>query len=220
QTWDIANVFPSDNAWAEAAHAAEAAIPNLDRFRGRLDEPSTLLEALQLRDQLRADLWRLYLYASMQTATDSANQAAQGRVQRAGALAAQLEAALAYIEPALLALDPAHIGALLADSEELAIFEHYFERLEQRRRHVRSAEVEAVLAAMGPLAENAYHTYSVLTNAELTFGAVSGEDGKEVQLAQGNHQHLLHSLDREVRRSAWQTYADGYLRLRNTLANT
>jgi oligoendopeptidase F len=220
QTWDIASVFPTDNAWLEAARAAETAIPNLNRFRGQLDVAATLFEALQMRDQLRADLWRLYLYASMQAATDGAEQGAQGRVQRAGALAAQLDATSAYIEPELLALDPARIGILLADSEELAVYEHYFERLEQRRRHVRSTEVEAVLAATGPLAENSYRTYTVLTNAELAFGTVTADDGTEVQLAQGNVQHLVRSLDRDVRRSAWQAYADGYLRLRSTLANT
>src|SRR5262249_42335492 len=56
QPWDLASIFPSDAAWDEAARAAEAAIPDLDRFRGRLAEAATpLFEALQMRDRLRAD---------------------------------------------------------------------------------------------------------------------------------------------------------------------
>lgn len=220
ETWDLASVYPSDDAWTQAAADFERQIPTVERFRGQLGQSAeTLAEALRERDRLRADAYRLYLYASMQVATDGADQAAQGRIQRAGTLLAQLEAALAYVEPELLALDPAALGKFLADSEDLAAYQHYFEVLERRRSHVRSAEVEAVLAEVSPLAEAPHRTYSALTNVELRFDPVRTPEG-EVAIAQSNAQELIRSADRETRQQAWEHYADGYLRNRSTLANT
>lgn len=220
ETWDLANVYPTDDAWTQAAGELEREISGVERYRGKLrDSAEALAEALRERDRLRAVAYRLYLYASMQVATDGADQAAQGRIQRAGTLLSQLEAALAYIEPELLALDPAQLGKLLADSEELTIYQHYFEVLEGRRSHVRSAEVEAVLAEVSPLAEAPYRTYNALSNTELRFEPVRTPEG-EIAIAQSNAQELIRSADRETRRQAWQHYADGYLRNRSTLANT
>ncbi len=221
QTWDIASVYPSDAAWEAAVRTTEAALDQPTRYRGHLGESaSVLVEALQTRDRLQGDIWRIYLYASMQAAVDSSDQAAQARVQRAGTLFARFGAAVAYIEPELLDLTPGHIGTFLADSDELAVYEHYFDRLERRRPHVRSADVEEILADSGPLAEAHHHTYSVLTNAELDMGTVPAEDGGEVALIQGNVDDLKRSTNPTVRRAAWEHYADAYLKMRNTLAGT
>jgi oligoendopeptidase F len=221
QTWDLASVYPSDAAWEAAVRAAEGELEAPTRYRGHLGESAAvLLEALQTRDRLRGDVWRISLYASMQSAVDSADQAAQGRSQRAGALFARLGAATAYIEPELLDLAPGHLGRFLADSDELAVYEHYFDRLERRRPHVRSADVEEVLADSGPLAEAHQHTYGVLTNAEIDMGTIPGEDGGEVRLIQGNVDDLKRSTDPAVRRAAWERYADSYLKVKNTLAGT
>jgi oligoendopeptidase F len=221
QTWDLASVYPSDAAWEAATRAAEADLEQPTQYRGHLgDSAEVLLAALQTRDRLSAEVWRIYLYASMQAAVDSSDQAAQARVQRAGSLFARLGAASAYIEPELLSLAPEHIGRFLADSSELAVYEHYFDRLERRRPHVRSAEVEEILADSGPLADAHEHTYRVLTNAEIDMGTIPGEDGGEVAVIQGNVDDLKRSTDPAVRRAAWEHYADAYLRVRNTLAGT
>jgi len=221
QTWDIASVYPSDADWETAVRAAEGDLGALTPFRGHLGEAAeVLLEALQTRDRLQGDIWRIYLYASMQAAVDSSDQAAQARVQRAGALFARFGAAIAYVEPELLDLTPGHLGRFLADSDELAVYEHYFDRLERRRPHVRSADVEEILADSGPLAEAHQHTYSVLTNAEIDMGTITGEDGGQVALIQGNVDDLKRSTNPAVRRAAWERYADAYLKVRNTLAGT
>lgn len=221
QTWDLHSVYPSDEAWAAEQRAAIAALPELVGFAGRLgDSAATLLAALQARDRQRAVAWRLYQYASMQSKADLSDQAAAARLQQGRAIESQAAEALAYFEPELLAIDPARLAALMRELPELVRYQHYIDTLQRRAAHVAAPEVERVLAAAGDLAAGPYATYKTLVNAEIDFGTIPGAAGAPIVLAQGNARQLITSRDRPARQAAWQAYADGHLRMQNTLAHT
>ncbi|HEX2622520.1 MAG TPA: M3 family oligoendopeptidase, partial [Phototrophicaceae bacterium] len=63
------------------------------------------------------------------------------------------------------------------------------------------------------------NTYGLLTSADLQFGSATNEQGEEVAIAQGNFWTIMGSPDRELRRSAWNNYQDGYLGLKNTFSS-
>ncbi|MDQ2787715.1 MAG: oligoendopeptidase F family protein, partial [Chloroflexota bacterium] len=221
QTWDIASIYVSNDAWAEAYAAASAAVPELMQFRGRLGETvATLRDGLQMRDHHRAEVGRIREYANMQSKSDVGDQDAATRFQQANDLSSRLTEALAFFEPELLALDPHRLQTMMVELPELAIYTHYFAVLQQRRAHAQPAAVERVLAAASNLAANPYRTYRTLVNAELPFDTVVDGDGATVRLAQGNVRPLTYHRDRAVRKVAWEAYADAHLALHNTLANT
>ncbi|HEY1016433.1 MAG TPA: M3 family oligoendopeptidase, partial [Herpetosiphonaceae bacterium] len=56
--------------------------------------------------------------------------------------------------------------------------------------------------------------------ADMVFKPAVGSDGQPRDLGQGTIGALLSDPDREVRRSAWENYADSHLALKNTMANT
>ncbi|MGH2543921.1 MAG: oligoendopeptidase F, partial [Ardenticatenaceae bacterium] len=89
----------------------------------------------------------------------------------------------------------------------------------RRQEHVRSAEVEEVLGMVQDPLVTASNTAEVLVNADLKFEPAVSSEGEEIPVAQGNIDTLLMSTDRELRRSAWQSYADAHLAFKNTLAN-
>ena len=60
--------------------------------------------------------------------------------------------------------------------------------------------------------------YSALVDSDVAFAPARGEDGTEEDVTQGTVDALLAGPDRELRRTAWESYADGYLAVRNTLA--
>jgi oligoendopeptidase F len=102
---------------------------------------------------------------------------------------------------------------------ELAFMEHYIDRLEKRQTHVRSGEVEQVLALVSDPFSAASGAYGSLTAADMTFKPARGADGVELEVGQSSIGSLVSHPDRDVRRSAWQNYADGYLALKNTLTS-
>src|SRR5690606_41005084 len=61
--------------------------------------------------------------------------------------------------------------------------------------------------------------HGVISDADLTFKPAVDSQGNEHVVAHGTIGSLLASTDRELRRTAWESYADAYLELKNGLAN-
>ena len=55
-------------------------------------------------------------------------------------------------------------------------------------------------------------------DADLTFRPVSDLTGASLEVAQGTISDLVRHPDSLIRRRAWESYADGYLGVKNTLA--
>jgi oligoendopeptidase F len=160
----------------------------------------------------------VYVYGSLASAVDVSNQEAMARAGQGRSLIAEAATASSFIEPELMAVGFEALYGWMEEEPELAVYRHYLEDLERLQAHVRSAEVEEVLAlALDPLS-GAETTYGALTNADLPFEAARGEDGMEMEVGQSNIADLVTHADREVRRTAWEHYADGYLAFQNTIA--
>ncbi|HEY7835556.1 MAG TPA: hypothetical protein VIG30_18415, partial [Ktedonobacterales bacterium] len=121
QTWDETDAYPSDEAWREALRAANAEVPSLARFRGRLGESAaTLLQALRLRDEWQALIWRIRWHAAMRVKVDATDQRAAAQHEEAMGLIARAGAAFAYFDPELLRLDPGQFQTMCHELPALA----------------------------------------------------------------------------------------------------
>ena len=217
--WAVESLFPSEEAFNAAFVAADAAIGGLAPFQGTLGQSGAqLLAGLEAADKTAVAVSWVGVYASMQFAGDTTNPANMARFDRAQGLYARLGAATAFYRPELLALAPETIEACITAEPGLALYRHYFDKLNLVRLHVRSLEVETVLAQVSDLADSAERIHDALENAEMAFPTVKDEQSEDVALAQGNVWPLIQSADRAVRKAAWEGYADGYLAVRNTFA--
>ncbi|MEO5952483.1 MAG: oligoendopeptidase F, partial [Chloroflexia bacterium] len=160
----------------------------------------------------------VYVYSTMQSDTDTANQDWQALRDQARSMFARVGAAIAFAEPELLDISQTRLEELMAENSELKEFKHYFDVLRTREGHVRSPEVEALLAMAGDPMDLFRATHAVLADAEIDYGTVQSSEG-ELQVAAGTMETLLHDSDIEVRKNAWNQYADGYLRYKNTFAS-
>lgn len=219
ERWDLESVFPTDQVWDSAFRAAERRIAELDGFRGRIGESATtLLAALRLRDELREAVERVKVFGNLRRAEDNTNSANVAMDGRGSTLSARFEAAGAFVPVEILAIPEATIAAWTSEDPGLATYRHAIERIQRRRKHVRSADVEEVLARAGDLAASPETIAGILEDGELPLGVIQDETGEPVMLAQGNLDRHLHSPDRRVRREAWEASADGYLAFRHTFA--
>jgi oligoendopeptidase F len=217
-TWDLERVFATDADWEARFAEVAARLPDLERHRDTIgDTATTLLTALQLRDRLLLEIEPLHVFADLRAAEDQTNARHVAMADRVHGLLAQA-AAVAWHEPAIVALGAATIERYLAENGELAVYRHYFDKLLCRQTHVRSDEVEEVLAlATDPLAGFA-GSWRALTNADLTFEPFEDEDGNRVPLQQNGQYRYLTSPDRRVRQDVWERYHDACLRLTNAYA--
>jgi oligoendopeptidase F len=220
-TWDAESIFATPGDWQKAVEQANQAIPELNRHAGTLaGSAATLLEALKERDGLFVKAGHIYQWAMMHQVVDSDNQEAIARIGQAQMMYARVQAAAAYIEPEILEMDQQKLDSFMSESPELATYRHYFEKLGTRRGHVRSAEVEQVLAEVSDVAASGYAIYNALADADLKFGTIKDEQGNNVELGQSNVWQYIRSQNRDVREAAWNAMSDAYITFKNTCAAT
>ena len=65
-----------------------------------------------------------------------------------------------------------------------------------------------------------YVVYSALVDSDLVFRPAVAADGQSFAVTQGTIDEIRSSPDRALRRSGWESYADGYLGVQNALAAT
>ena len=219
ETWDLESIFESVAAWQVAYGRVKEQLPALSAFEGRLDEgPQTLLQCLETWEALMRLTEQVAVYASLAAAVDVSDQAATARAGQAYSLTAQAATAAAFIEPELVDIGFDALCAWIDEEPQLEIYRHYLDDLERQQAHVRSKGVEELLGmAIDPLGST-QETDGLLTNADLPFDPARDSDGEPLELGQSSIDDLITHTDRDVRRTAWENYADAYLAFQNTIA--
>lgn len=218
-TWNAESVYTTPQDWATELKAVSDALPTLRSFQGKLDNANTLADWLETSESLARRVNKLTFYARMSQAVETTNQEAIGMVGQAGALASRFGASVAFAQPEILARGEATVMGWVRSEPRLSIYAHAFGDLFRQQQHVRSGEVEEVLAMASEPFAQVDNTEEMLTSADLKFRTVTTPSGEQIELSQGNINTLLESSDREVRRTAWEAYQDGYLAMKNTLAS-
>jgi oligoendopeptidase F len=219
-TWDIQSLFSSDVAWEAELERVQTALPELAKFKGKLSQsPGTLADWFEASADAGTRMGRVYLYANLLHDADMGDPRAKARLDRATGLLAQASAATAFAEPELIAMGFDTLTGWAAEEPRLEIYRHYFDRLERRQEHVRSAEVEEVLGLVQDPFGTATATHNILADSDLSLGRAITAGGETIDVVQGNVNALLSDSDSEVRRTAWETYSDAHVAMRNTMAN-
>ena len=104
-TWDLRDVFASDEAWNDELEALKAYPERMAAFAGRLGESAkTLLDWFTLGDEVNVRVTKLVEYASCRSDQDVGNSFYQGMRSKAFSMAVTLNSALARGGKQLLAL--------------------------------------------------------------------------------------------------------------------
>ncbi len=220
ETWNLEDLFPNTETWETERELVMRDLAALEQLRGTLGQGAAqVLRVLQLADELDQRVSKLYAYALLARDQDTRDTAAAERYERAvyvGTLAAR---ASAWIAPELLATyTDAELLEMVEQEPGLTPFRRLLERLVRERPHVRSAEIEELLAEATPLAQAPSTAFTLLDNADIRYGTVTDVDGRTVELTKGRYQLLLERSERGVRRQAYEVFNAPYIAHRHTLA--
>lgn len=220
-TWDLASIYPTPADWEAKLVEVKEQLAVTRQFQGKLNtSPDVLADWLEHLQDLMMHSQRVVMYASLDYSTDTTNQAAAARTAQATTLAAMVQAAIAFAEPELMNIGFDTLRAWQQAHPRLAIYARYLDNLERMSTHVRSAEVEELLGQVEDPFRTAANTHGILTNSEINFAPATSADGTQnYEVTHGTVGALLGSSEREVRRTAWESYADGHLAAKNTMAN-
>ncbi len=217
-TWDLSTVYADDEAWEEDIGRLEGMLPQVAATEGTIGQGAqALLRALKLRDDVTMRLWQIYIYANRRLDSDSTDPIGQALAERAGSVVARIGAATAFIDPEILAIPAERIAAWQREEPRLQVYTHALKELARQRAHVRSAEVEGILAEYGDVTRAPNEIYDVLTNADIVFPTIEDEQSQPVQLSHARYGRYMESQDRRVRRDAFKGMYSAIGGLRNTL---
>lgn len=217
-TWDLTTIYKTDADWEKDFSQVKAELPKLGAFKSRLSESgTTLLEAFQLRDALSQIASKLYVYANMRLHEDTANGTYQALSTRAATLSHELEAQSSFFTPEILALPESKLSAYVASTAGLQLYQFKLDELNRQRPHIRSAEVEELLAKANDICDVPDNVYEQFSNADLQLPIIEDAQGNKVQLTQGNYvARFLQSRDRAERQRAFEAMLGTYNQFRNT----
>ncbi len=217
--WRTADIFADDEAWEEAFTKLKAEIPELKRFKGKLGSSAkVLLDCFKYQDEISVVFEQAFGYAMVKKDTDTRKTESQARFNRISALAVEFGAAISYILPEILAIPEAKIRAFMQEEPGLVLYEHALDDIIRQREHVLSEKEEALIASAGNVFRGAQDTFSMLTNADLTFPKITDENGNEVETSNSLYYKYRGSRDRAVRQANEEAYHGTYIKYRNTIA--
>ena len=220
-TWNLESIFSTNEEWERDFQTLQQRLPELEAVAGTLSHSGqALLTVLQKRDELSKELERLYVYASMRKDEDTTNSTYQGMADRAVQLYVRLSTIAAYIEPEILALPQDKLDRFIKETPGLELYGQQLHDLNRKRGHIRSAEIESVLAAAGEMAETPGGVFTMIDNADLKLPTIKDEAGEEVELTKGNYQLFIRSTNRQVRKDTFEGLHNTFLKQRNTIAST
>jgi len=207
--WDLTHLFVDVGKWQEDFAWLQRTYPKLQDWKGRVGESAKALAgALEFEKSLELKIERVYHYASLQLAENSANNEYLARIGQVQNLLTKIGEAGAFVVPEIQAIDDETFAKFIVDPV-LAEWRIKLHKIRRMKPHVLS-EPEERLLALGNVALSGYDdTFSQLTDVDMKFGLLTDETGRERPLTQSSFSSFLVKRDHELRKRAFhQFYAE------------
>ncbi len=186
--WNLADLYPSVEAWKTQKDAAAAQINDVAAFEGRLTEsPAVLTAALRQLFALSKTLNHLFTYAHQSADEDVRVAERQGWMQEIQSLNTIFGEQTAFIAPELTAAPPELLTSYLEQTPELEEFRMFLKEIERNRPHTLSEPEEKLLAGVGDITGAVEQVFTIFENAEFPFPSVTLSTGEAVTLTAANY---------------------------------
>ena len=218
--WNIADILPDEAAFDAAVTEVEAMLPKLQAYQGRLAEsPDVLADALELFNEIQKVGEDAIVWANQRQHTDTRDAEANSTLAKSRGLGGKIGEAASFLPPEIAQI-PAETMKSFMENERLETYDHVIDDIMRTAAHIRSSEVEQVLAASSLLRGSPSQVYSNLTNADIVWPKITGADGEEVTATPSLFYSFLSSDDRRLRRDAALAIFGTYDAHGNTFSST
>ena len=217
-TWDLSSLYKNDAAWEKDFNRFQRQLGKITRYRGRLSDGAKMLADCLKSDFASERLGeRLGTYAFLKTTEDQSNsdyQRMMGRFQHVAARAAEMAS---YIRPEILSISAANLRKYFA-AKPMKPYRLAVERMLRYKPHTLGKREERLLAMQSEMSGTASKIFQQLLDADLKFGVVKDEKGRQVELSNATFSQLLDSSRRSVRRVAFHQYYEQFQHHENSIA--
>lgn len=206
-TWNLADIYPSVEAWAEAKDALAARLPEVEACHGKLgDSAEQLLHCSELLSDLSKAFSRLYAYAGMAADADTRDADSQRRRTEMQILASQFSEQVSFLSPEIVSVGAETLNRYLDQEPGLEPYRHNIEDTLRQAEHVLDEKSEAMMAATSMMRGTASNTYRTLANADMPWPTITLSTGEEVRLDQAAYTKHRASPNRDDRKAVFGAF--------------
>ena len=216
--WDLEKVYSSDEEWEDDFARAKEKIEGLKGYEGQvMESPESFAEFIEAYSETSILVRQLYSYASMRRDQDLREEQYQAMAAKANSLSSMLGSATSFVEIEIQNADEDILEKTveLEDRE----YNHFIEKIREKKEHTRSKEVETVLSGLSEVLDSPSEIYNTFMNADLSFPSASFED-EEIEITLANFPTLLKKDDREFREQVYTKFYDRFSEFENTIAQS
>lgn len=217
--WAIEDLYATDEAWEQELATLAEDQSALASFAGRLGQDGQTLRAyLEKMEQVNAKAELLGNYCMRRADEDTRNAVYQAMTGKFMSVVVALGAACSFDTPEIMAIPDEVLEGFYAACPGLERYRRYLTNLRRRKAHTLSAAEEKLLAAAGEMSQAPDTIFGSFVDADMTFPDAVDGAGKKHPLTQGTFVSLEESPDRDLRRSAYENFYDGFASFKNTTA--
>jgi oligoendopeptidase F len=218
--WDLTHLFSGTDKWTEDLAWIQKSYPKFTAWKGRVAESAaTLVACLEFEKSLDLKIERVYHYASLQLAEDSAHPEYLARMGQLQNLLTKIGEITSFLGPEIQAIPDDQFAQFLEDPA-LATWRTALKKIRRMKPHVLSEREERLLA-LGSSALDGYDdTFSQLTDVDMKFGVLPDKNGEEKPLTQSSFGSFLVKQDHSLRKRAFHQFYQEFQDHRFTLASS
>jgi oligoendopeptidase F len=218
--WNLADIFPSWEAWEAGYKELEAGIGKYAALKGTLaGGAENLLNAFRLSEELGQLAYRVWYYPSLQYDEDQRDNVINAKRQQVQILFARLGQAESWFNPELLTIPLDTVRAWIDQNEALRIYRFAIENLYRQQEHVLDERGEKLMSLASRLASAPNDAYWALSTADAKFPDITLSTGEQVTVSYGQYRALLATRREQAdREAAFRALHETYRSTLNTYA--
>jgi oligoendopeptidase F len=182
-TWNLAEIYPSLQAWNADEAKLTAQITELGKCAGQLGASAARFkQCMDLSADMDKRVARLYVYAGETFSGDTsvpANLELQQRIELANS---KVNEAQAFMKPEILKLGREKVDGFLKQDRTLAIYKHPLDDILRMAEHTLDKEGEELVARYGLVTGTGSTVYTTMTNSDMPWPTVKLSTGQEARL--------------------------------------
>jgi len=216
--WDLSSLYKSDDEFEVDFKFLEDNYLEYKKFEGKLNNSSDIYDFFIFDEKFSTIFEKVISYSSLKFDEDVTNFKYQEMSGRVDNLYAKIGEVTSFIVPEMMKLNNDDIDRFIDENEKLELYRFELEELLRGKPHILSLEEERLLTLLSNPLGSFEEISSYLCNSDIKFGKILDKDGDEKELTNTNFSIYISSLDRSVRKRAFDALYKQYENMQNTFA--
>lgn len=217
--WDLEAIYQTEEEYENDKQTLIKLINEIPKYKGKISNSGeSLLQFLQLDEQILVLISNLYLYASCKKDEDLANSENQKRYNEILNILSLYDEQSNFVMPELMKTDKSIIQKYIEENEKLKEYEFDLNMMYRYQKYTLSDKEELLLSNLDELQTKFKNNYDIVLNSIINYGIIEDEEHNKVQLTMRNYLKYARSNDRRVRKDAFNLRGEALKKFANLIS--